>query len=831
MATTTAANAAVNPLSAAAAGVSTVYEENTSSSPSPPPPWWQFHRRLSLPTVVVRVADSAGTHDDYNRGTGFDTIDWGDGNDNEIGSFYDDDDNNNNNINYGEEEYDDDDSLPLFDKEPPPPPRDRKLLIDFGPRRNNLAVRKISSIVTDNHDDDDETVNMEASTPATRGDDSAGHRQLSPEEGSLQEELQNCEDSSKYIYLVNNEDGGNCSNENSNGMTTLGRDDDNNSDDDGGTDNKGCRRKTPQPSPRTIREESDIDKSTSFHGLGLDDSNYDDECLVNYSFDETGDDAKHDKYYDRKNQGNIVKADIEPTTTRPAFHTSKSMEIHDSIWNLSSSGLGHEHEQETDVRDVLKGDNSTGTEAPKVETSNADDVHVFVPTPSLLPKLDNFDDVSSIGSSIHSGHVLRKEKTHNRLSFMKTPPFGFFGGQRTHRPPWAGDHASEDVLSKRSVTHEHDVVITEHYVFDDIHSKEECTTTSNQSWRKRQKQPKRRQSFVASLKSTMAWSSNHKTMDQSSSDELCNDVDEYDWDDYDDRYLEEEFFAAKDATNEAIVKDACEVMTTVNKSAAAMGIEPPFFPVVEVCVLCNLTYDLLNYDVLTNDRDILKTFPPCKELHSIIGYQMQVLKAVIGNPQGMMKRKSHRESKAVKAPFLSSSVCSDPQMMSDRRRLSAYIKDQMSMMDPFSKSQELLDSSANSSSCYPYLVHMYTSYLPNYMWYQPVASDATTTMRPTSLCSGTGITGKSQYLQPDMLHVFRMFGSYLVGSGHLFRDDDDDDDQDINNKRNIHIRRSAFWPDIPEDEDESVSSYVEYMASDTSSSRFQFSRFPIDAAK
>lgn len=154
---------------------------------------------------------------------------------------------------------------------------------------------------------------------------------------------------------------------------------------------------------------------------------------------------------------------------------------------------------------------------------------------------------------------------------------------------------------------------------------------------------------------------------------------------------------------------------------------------------------------------------------------MEFLKAYIGNLQST-KRKSHQHRKsATKQRMISPSVCSDPSVIDDLQRLSGYLKEQISMVETCSQSHELLESSSYSSSCNPYLVHVCTSYLPNYLWYQPIAADATTIMRPTSLCSGTGITGKSQYLQPDMLRVFRMFGSYLVGSGHLFREEEEDE--------------------------------------------------------
>ena len=103
-----------------------------------------------------------------------------------------------------------------------------------------------------------------------------------------------------------------------------------------------------------------------------------------------------------------------------------------------------------------------------------------------------------------------------------------------------------------------------------------------------------------------------------------------------------------------------------------------------------------------------------------------------------------------------------------------------------------------------------TSYLPNFLWYLPNAGDTSraNAIGPTSLCSGTGITGNRQYLQPDMLHMFGMFGSYFLGAGHLVQDNDDASGDDRGHGK-VRTRRHAFWVEtIEEDdlEDESESS-------------------------
>ncbi len=176
---------------------------------------------------------------------------------------------------------------------------------------------------------------------------------------------------------------------------------------------------------------------------------------------------------------------------------------------------------------------------------------------------------------------------------------------------------------------------------------------------------------------------------------------------------------------------------------------------------------------------------------------MEALKSAIGNPESMSRR-VRRVSKSAKmrAPSMSSSLTSSsPPNVNDHVALTAYILDQMAHMS--SSSQR--DSAAGSSpgGCHR-LTEIYTCYLPNFMWFQPVAADRAAVMRPTSLCSGTGITGGGQYLQPEMLKVFSVFGSYLLGSGHLFQDDREGG---ASNRR-----RAAFWADaIDENDDEDDS--------------------------
>lgn len=118
------------------------------------------------------------------------------------------------------------------------------------------------------------------------------------------------------------------------------------------------------------------------------------------------------------------------------------------------------------------------------------------------------------------------------------------------------------------------------------------------------------------------------------------------------------------------------------------------------------------------------------------------------------------------------------------------------------KKSATVAGSCTSSTSLTTTTAEYTIYLPNFMWFQPIAMYRTTNMiRPTSLCSGTGITGGSQYLQPEMMKMFSVFGSYLNGSGHLFNTDDDDAAK--------NQRRRAFWVDTIDENDDEFDSEVD----------------------
>jgi hypothetical protein len=186
---------------------------------------------------------------------------------------------------------------------------------------------------------------------------------------------------------------------------------------------------------------------------------------------------------------------------------------------------------------------------------------------------------------------------------------------------------------------------------------------------------------------------------------------------------------------------------------------------------------------------------------------MEAMKSAIGNPKSMSRR-IRRVSKSAKmrSPSITSSLGSSSLSpnVNDHEALAAYIMDQMAHMS----SSQLDFAGSHGGGVRPRLIESYTCYLPNFMWFQPIAADRTV-MRPTSLCSGTGITCGGQYLQPEMLKVFSVFGSYLLGSGHLFQDDGEGG---ANNRR-----RAAFWVDAideNDDEDETADGSVDSTSAD-----------------
>jgi len=215
-----------------------------------------------------------------------------------------------------------------------------------------------------------------------------------------------------------------------------------------------------------------------------------------------------------------------------------------------------------------------------------------------------------------------------------------------------------------------------------------------------------------------------------------------------------------------------------------------------------------------------QTFPPLKKLHSNIGFQMIALESAIGDPPSVRRKVRRRstmshskeknmalamnleKSQSSRSSF-SSKVTSN--VKEDRDALALALQEIQIMLMQSKSSWQRKKSATVAGSCTTSRTSLstaeYTLYLPNFMWFQPIAIHSTTNMiRPTSLCSGTGITGGNQYLQPEMMKMFSVFGSYLNGSGHLFNADDDT----TNNSR-----RRAFWVDTIDENDDELESEVD----------------------
>eukprot|EP00986_Skeletonema_menzelii_P004322 scaffold1464_cov149-Skeletonema_menzelii.AAC.18 len=273
-----------------------------------------------------------------------------------------------------------------------------------------------------------------------------------------------------------------------------------------------------------------------------------------------------------------------------------------------------------------------------------------------------------------------------------------------------------------------------------------------------------------------------------------------DYDDYDDdeMYSKKNPLVKEDLKHETVVKEANEIMNSVNNSVIAMGMNAPF-------------------------RNIDEVVAPFPKLHKNLGYQMDALNAAIVRTtksstnalQGTKKSKS-KKLKASKMKSSQFSMSSDNSFMdssnqsstmnnilNDSEAMSKFILSQLALL----QSQQSLDGSSITSTVTPR--SFYTSWLPNYMWYQTIAADASSIMRPTSLCSGTGITGDEQYLNPEMLKVFEMFSTYFVGSKHLFQEANEDTDDE-----GAKMRRS-YWMDTIEEID-SADESSEYSTSSDS---------------
>eukprot|EP00970_Alexandrium_tamarense_P020296 scaffold15066_cov186-Alexandrium_tamarense.AAC.1 len=185
--------------------------------------------------------------------------------------------------------------------------------------------------------------------------------------------------------------------------------------------------------------------------------------------------------------------------------------------------------------------------------------------------------------------------------------------------------------------------------------------------------------------------------------------------DYDeDDNLEADIFASTDAKCERVVKEACELMNSVNRSVISMGLEPPF-------------------------RQMDEIIPPFKKLQKNMRNQLIELGANLNvvehrreeRPRRLTKSKRRATNCVVRNSFVSaSSLTSEASnntatpSLDNHKAVAEYIISRMSM------SQALSSSTTSESK-----LHSHTAFLPNYMWYQCVAADVSSIIKPTSLCS------------------------------------------------------------------------------------------------
>jgi len=380
------------------------------------------------------------------------------------------------------------------------------------------------------------------------------------------------------------------------------------------------------------------------------------------------------------------------------------------------------------------------------------------------------DEVSSIASSDHSGRITkRKNPSQRRLSFTSS----FFGWNSTI------NENDEDVDDDASFRPEKIVPFKPEKI-----------------------SPRATAGKLSSMKSSIR----PKSLALSTPPSLRSKARRrasIDYDDYDDdeMYSVKNPLAEQDLKHQAVVKEANEIMNSVNNSVLAMGMNAPFRPIDEIC-------------------------PPFQKLHKNLGYQMDALNAAIvrttkspiSKRQGLKKSKSKKLkasnfkssqfSMSSGNSFMDSSNQSSTMsnILNDSEAMSKFILSQMALLQ---SQQQTGDSSVNSNVTPR---SFYTSWLPNYMWYKTIAADASSVMRPTSLCSGTGITGDEQYLNPEMLKVFEMFSTYFVGSKHLFQEADEDDDDN-----GAQMRRS-YWMDTIEEIDSAEESSEKSTSSDSEAS-------------
>ena len=273
-------------------------------------------------------------------------------------------------------------------------------------------------------------------------------------------------------------------------------------------------------------------------------------------------------------------------------------------------------------------------------------------------------------------------------------------------------------------------------------------------------------------------------------DEYYHDEDDIDW------QLEEDFFAEEDAMNIDILREAHEVMAQVNKSVSSLGVDPPFRPTEDIIPRIEHLHASLKFQLL----------------HSKAAGIVEEAKGPKSDPESSLETSNVSESienSCANASSPAKAVALPP--LDNREALVKFFMQRMreaSLKDVQSKSHPSSGTQEGRSEQGPLGYQQFTAFLPNFLWYQPKSDDTSNIIRPTSLCSGTGIGSGLKYIDPEMMAIFALFGSYFAGA--LSEADEMTASLNGREDENFSTRRSARWlTTIGEDsdsesEDESV---------------------------
>ena len=259
-------------------------------------------------------------------------------------------------------------------------------------------------------------------------------------------------------------------------------------------------------------------------------------------------------------------------------------------------------------------------------------------------------------------------------------------------------------------------------------------------------------------------------------DEYYHDEDEIDW------QLEEEIFAEEDAMNSIVLQEAHELMAQVNKSVSSMRLDPPFQP----------TEDIL---------------PSLKELHASLKYHLVESKAAGIVAEVELPRHDDVEKTSTRTMNESNAVSKKHMSKVDTGQDDALpaLDDREAIVQFFM--QRLKEASLKDDNSKLYRsergvldYQQFTAFLPNFLWYQPMSGDTSSIIRPTSLCSGTGIGSGLKYIDPEMMAIFALFGNYLAGA----LSEEERNPASANGKdESFRPRRSVRWLNAIDEDDDS----------------------------